>query len=185
MVIGQQEVMRYLQQERGLSEETIQTFGLRYEPQMAIVPVHDPYGEEVGHQVRSITSSFKTNSVGFHAHSVLFNLHRAKSAVVEEGSVLVVEGPFDVMHSWQVGRKNVVGLLGNRIGRVQALLLARYTLSAILCLDDDEGGEVGSAISSRLLRELGFSVSDLKPSQGKDLAEAEGVTCPILSSSRL
>src|ERR1039457_4911735 len=81
---------------RGLTEETIQEFGIGYFSgkgsmvSRVVIPIHNERGELVAYAGRAIdgTEPRYKFPAGFHKGQVIYNLHRAK----ENPAVLVVEG---------------------------------------------------------------------------------------------
>jgi DNA primase len=141
--------------ERGLTEETIATFGVGYftgKGMMAgriAVPIHNEHGELVAYIGRwpgdegwsEGEGKYKLPG-GFHKSLVVFNLHRAREHAKAKGLILV-EGLFDCMKVHQAGYHNVVSLLGSSISDTQEQLI----LDAVgpngkiaLMFDGDESG---------------------------------------------
>lgn len=78
----------------------------------------------------------------FHASSVLFNLHRAKEHMGETKTIVLTEGPLDVMRLWEAGVKNAVAILGTGFSKQHKLLLHKVGCQRIVCvLDSDEAGQ--------------------------------------------
>ena len=76
----------------------------------------------------------------FHKGASLYNLHHAKNAIRKEGSVIVVEGYFDVIRPVLAGVENVVAPLGTAMTPEQATLLKRYAPTVVLLYDSDSAG---------------------------------------------
>jgi DNA primase len=149
----------YLLKDRGLSEETIEVFGLGYHAGKGImagrvvIPIHNEVGELVAYAGRwpgdegwpEGEDKYKLPP-GFRKSLVLFNLHRAREHAGD--GLIVVEGFFDVFLFWQRGRKNVVALMGSSMSEAQERLIVE-TVGArgrvLLALDGDEAGRKGSA----------------------------------------
>jgi DNA primase len=116
-------------------------------------PVYDAQGRIIGFGGRTLGNDPSTSSgqapakylnssesVLYHKSSVLFGMHLAKEAMREAGSVIVVEGYFDVLACQRVGMKNVVASCGTALTEEHARLLKRYVDRVILCLDQDRAG---------------------------------------------
>ncbi|MBI5116628.1 DNA primase [Candidatus Poribacteria bacterium] len=71
----------------------------------------------------------------------LYNLHRAKNSISNNGSVIVVEGYTDLIRLVLGGIDNCVASLGTALTQAQARLIKRYTDEVILVLDSDSAGE--------------------------------------------
>ncbi len=87
-------------------------------------------------------SADRTEEEKFHASSVLFNLHRAKEHMGESKTIILTEGPLDVMRLWEAGVKNAVAILGTGFSKQHKLLLHKVGCQRIVCvLDSDEAGQ--------------------------------------------
>ena len=143
--------------ERGLTEETIATFGLGYHAGRGImhgrivIPIHNAAGELIAYAGRwpgnagwpEGEDKYKLPP-GFHKSLVLFNLHRAREHAVD--GLIVVEGYFDTMDFWQRGRKNVVALMGSSMSAEQERLIVETVGPrgrVLLAFDPDEAGRKG------------------------------------------
>lgn len=71
---------------------------------------------------------------------ILYGLSKSKSEIPKAGSVILVEGYFDLISLYQAGVKNVVAISGTALTEKHAEILSRYTKSAYLVFDGDEAG---------------------------------------------
>lgn len=71
---------------------------------------------------------------------ILYGLSKAKNEIPKAGSVVLVEGYFDMISLYQAGVKNVVAVSGTALTEKHAEILSRYTKSAYLVFDGDEAG---------------------------------------------
>ncbi|KAB0679761.1 DNA primase [Aureimonas leprariae] len=76
----------------------------------------------------------------FNKGSNLFNLARARRAVKEAGTLILVEGYVDVIALYQAGFANAVAPLGTALTDRQLELAWRTTAEPILCFDGDAAG---------------------------------------------
>lgn len=91
-------------------------------------------------------SSEKAEEERFHASSVLFNLHRAKQYMGYNKTIVLTEGPLDVMRLWEAGVKNAVAILGTGFSKQHKLLLHKVGCQRVVCvLDSDEAGQKASS----------------------------------------
>jgi DNA primase len=118
--------------ERGLTPETIATFGIGYHAGKGtmhgriVIPIHNESGELVAYAGRwpgdppegEPKYKFPSN---FHKSLVLFNLHRSREYAGE--GLIVVEGFFSVFELWAKGRKNVVCVMGSHVSPEQEQLI--------------------------------------------------------------
>lgn len=87
-------------------------------------------------------SSERTDEERFHASSVLFNLHRAKQHMGESKTIVITEGPLDVMRLWEAGIKNAVAILGTGFSKQHKMLLHKIGCQRVVCLlDSDNAGQ--------------------------------------------
>ncbi len=183
------EARAYLQ-ERGISAESIATFGIGYAPNYPdfllrrlsaardlspevlleaglatrgddgnmrdrfrgriTFPVHDLQGRCVAFGARVLPTDSRAGEQAKYLNSaetpiyrkneLLYNLHRARSAVSRSGEVFVVEGYTDVIGLWQAGLENTVATCGTALGEAHFRLFSRFAERAVLSFDSDEAG---------------------------------------------
>lgn len=142
-------------QERGLSPETIEEFGLGFcsrgmlKDRIAI-PIHNAHGQLIAYAGRHPSPDEDEPKYkfpkGFKKSLELYNFHRAKAEAeeFESGSLVLVEGFFDCHVMWQAGVTNCVALMGSVLTENQLTLLREHfpedTVMELL-LDDDEAGQ--------------------------------------------
>jgi 5S rRNA maturation endonuclease (ribonuclease M5) len=114
--------------------------------------------------------------------SILFNLHRAKKEIEKTGTVILCEGPMDVLRLEEAGYHNGVALLGLDLSDQQQILLeVAGTMKVVILTDMDEPGRKAAiAIGKRLAKSFRVSYPNLPK---KDLGEmsVEEVRCLNLS----
>lgn len=76
----------------------------------------------------------------FHKGATLYNLHNARKAAHEAGTVVVVEGYVDVIAMTAAGFAHTVAPLGTALTADQCGLLWRMAEEPILCFDGDSAG---------------------------------------------
>jgi DNA primase len=76
----------------------------------------------------------------FHKGATLYNLHNARKAAHETGSVIAVEGYVDVIALDAAGVHNAVAPLGTALTPDQCGLLWRMAEEPVLCFDGDKAG---------------------------------------------
>ncbi len=153
------EALKYLIEERRLSEETIKEFEFGYCPEWVedyrlagkiILPIFDSYGELVAVSTRvPYTKKFWHES--FYKGIYLYGLHIAKQSIIENKSTIVVEGEFDVASLHSFGIKNIVGCLGSTLGMIQIAMLARYCEDIYILFDGDPEGK---ASINRIIKDI-------------------------------
>lgn len=110
--------------------------------------------------------------------NTLFGLAQAKQAIRSEGTVVVVEGNFDVVSLHARGLKNVVAPLGTAFTVEQARLLKRFAQDCVLLFDADAAGQKATRASRAPLREAGMRAKVAVLPSGKDpdeLAKTHGI----------
>ena len=89
---------------------------------------------------------------------VLFNLDKAKAAIKETDSVVMVEGQMDCISAFLAGVGNVIATSGTKFTEAQVRLLGRFTKRVVLNFDgDDPGIEAAETVLAPLVEE-GFEV---------------------------
>jgi DNA primase len=151
--------------ERGLTKETVSTFGLGYfggkgtMQGRIVIPIHNEQGELVAYAGRwpgdegwpEGEEKYKLPK-GFYKSHVLYNLHRAKMHAVD--GLIICEGFFSLYALWQRGRKNVVAVMGSSVSIEQERLIVETVGSrgrVLLAFDDDDAGRRGMQDSAARL----------------------------------
>ncbi len=142
--------------ERGLTAETIATFGLGFCNKgllrgYAAIPIHDTNGDLVAYAGRlpgtppDGKGKYKLPE-GFKKSIELFNYHRAVESD-HEAPLVVVEGFFDAMRLHQAGYGRVVAIMGSSLSQKQEEMLLDHCEASdeklILLFDGDEAGRKG------------------------------------------
>ena len=111
-----------------------------------VIPIHDDGGRLVAYAGRSLgaTEPRYRFPPKFRKSLALFSLHRA---VLEDKTVVVVEGFFDCLTVHQAGLPCVVALMGCSLSQHQERLLQDHFEEVVLLLDADSAGrKAGPAI---------------------------------------
>ncbi len=111
-----------------------------------VFPIRDVQGHVVGFGARALgdTPPKYLNSpqtVLFDKSSVLYGIDQAKTAIREQGFVVIVEGYMDVLMAHQHGRKNVVASMGTALTEKQVRVIKKLTKKLVLALDADAAGD--------------------------------------------
>ena len=83
-------------------------------------------------------------SVIFKKGETLYNFHNARDAAKREKKIIVVEGFMDAIRISTIGYKNVVALQGTAMTSEQIDMLKKLRVPVILCLDNDNAGEIAT-----------------------------------------
>ena len=153
-------LLRRLTQARDLGPEILLEAGLATRGDDATVrdrfrgrlifPIHDLQGHGIGFGARILPSDPRAGDQAkylntaetpvYKKHDVLYNLHRARSAIAKTGEVFVVEGYTDVIGFTQAGIENAVATCGTALGEGHFRQLSRFAQRAIMAFDSDEAG---------------------------------------------
>lgn len=100
----------------------------------------------------------------------LYGIYQAKSDIVKENKVYLVEGYFDVIGMWQTGIRNVVASSGTALTDGQIALIHRFTDNVTLIYDGDAAGIKASlrGIDMLLSHNLNVKAVPLPPGDDPD-----------------
>jgi len=113
-------------------------------------------------------SADRTDEERFHASSVLYNLHRASQHMGNSKTIIVTEGPGDVMRMWDAGFKNVVAVLGTGFSKHHRTLLHKAGCGRVVCaFDGDEPGQKASKTVKKMCGNY-FEFQNVVLPMGKD-----------------
>jgi len=126
-------------------------------------PIHDTQGEVIGFGGRSLDGSQpkylnSPETPLFSKSHLLFNLHRARTAIRKRKQAVLFEGYVDVITAWQAGVQQGIATLGTALTEHQARLLRRNAEQVILCYDGDAAGQEAAEKAVSLLQQAGCSV---------------------------
>jgi DNA primase len=99
---------------------------------------------------------------------VLYNLFRAREAVRDKGTAVIVEGYMDAIAVFQAGIKNVVASCGTSLTEHQVRMLSRFAGEVVVSYDPDSAGVAATDRSITMLLEQGLSVRVLRLPAGMD-----------------
>jgi DNA primase len=109
-------------------------------------PIHDRAGAVIAFGGRALDKDAQAKYKNspetplFHKGATLYNLHNARKAAHEAGTVIAVEGYIDVIAMTAAGLAHVVAPLGTALTPEQCALLWRMAEEPILCFDGDKAG---------------------------------------------
>lgn len=126
-------------------------------------PLWDLNGRVVGYSGRVFQGEKESKYINtmeteiFHKGDLIYNYHRAKDAVRETDTVIIMEGFMDVIRAYTIGIKNVVAMMGTAVTKKQAMLIKRMANNVILCFDGDAAGAKATLSCSNELLSLGVT----------------------------
>ncbi|MEI0476584.1 DNA primase [Brachyspira pulli] len=110
-------------------------------------------------------------SLIFKKKSSLYGINIAKSYIMKQDEVILVEGYMDTIACHKMGIKNVVGTLGTAITEEHAREIKKYTSNVVLALDSDEAGQKASKMAILILLKFDLKLTILSIQETKDLDE--------------
>ena len=138
-------VIGYLKEKRGFTEETVKTFELGGKNGSVTIPLLDPNGRTVGMAVRQFDRKPKyinsRNNDLYDKSAFLFGLDKARRMVKDR--LYIVEGYMDAISGYQMGLPTVA-YCGNEIHRDQVRALSQFLqrdTTVIICPDNDDAGK--------------------------------------------
>lgn len=140
-----------------------------------IFPLWDKAGNVVGFSARIYRGEKDTakyvnskETIIFKKGETLYNYHKAKEYIKKEKKVIIVEGFMDAIRLSLNGVKNVIALQGTALTKEQILLIKSLRVKVILCLDNDNAGEMATINNGKMLEENGLEVLVIRISGEKD-----------------
>ena len=138
-------------------------------------PLWDKDGHIVGFSGRIYRGEKDTSkymntkeTVIFKKGETLYNYHNAKDVAKREKEIILVEGFMDAIRISASGIKNVVALCGTAMTRDQVNLLKKLRCKVILCLDNDNAGELATYNNGEELFKNDIDVAVIRLSGQKD-----------------
>ncbi len=130
-------------------------------------PITDHVGNVVGFSGRTLDQVEpkyynSPESVIFKKGEVLYHLYEALPDIRIQKSIILHEGFFDCIASYEAGIKNTVATMGTALTLKQAELLKRFTNHVILAFDGDKAGIEATYNAIDVLRQVRIRVDVLK-----------------------
>ena len=142
-----------------------------------IFPLRDEKGKLVGFSGRIFPTYLEgakyintPETLVFKKSQFLYGLYYSKDYILLEKKVILVEGQFDFLLSWQNNLKNIVAVSGSSLTEDHLRKLKKYTNTIVLAFDNDEAGFKASLRANLLAQQFEFNVLKLIY-EGKDLAD--------------
>ncbi len=137
-------------------------------------PITDLRGHVVGFSGRTLsktdkikyinspeTAIFKKSELVYHLYESLGDIRKAKHVILHEGF-------FDVIASYQAGVKNTVATMGTALTTQHARLLKQVTPSVVIAYDGDEAGQKATRQAILILSAVSLKVGILVLPDGMD-----------------
>jgi len=144
-------------------------------------PITNSTGAVIGFSGRILPSIAEGKDVAKYVNSpetdlykkskVLFGYDKAKRAITEQNSCIIVEGQMDLCMAHQAGTKNVVAVSGTALTFEHLRLIQRFTNTLIFCLDSDKAGIAALKRSAELAFAMQMEVRVIPLTHSKDPAD--------------
>lgn len=178
---------------RGFTEQTIRNFnigitapneskfGLANISNRISIPIPNSSGNRIlGFSFRTLDEDDPAkyiNSVTdniFHKGSIFYGWANAIKTIRQTKHVYVVEGYFDMISMHQIGLKNTIAMMTNRMTEEQIAILSKFVKNVTLVLDQDEAGMKGfnDTLITMLMYGLNVKVVTSLGFKGKDINDA-------------
>jgi len=141
-------------------------------------PINDINGRTVAFTARINPEANNNHNLGKYINSpqtevydksrVLFALDRARMAIKEKDTVVLVEGQMDAISAHEAGFNNVCAVSGTALTVSQLNLIKRYTKNIILAFDQDSAGENATDRGISEALRMGFNLKIASLEEGKD-----------------
>ena len=141
-----------------------------------IFPLFNILGEVVGFGGRRLKADDQVpkyinspETVIYNKSRHLFGLYQAKKAIRQSKQVIVTEGEFDVLSSYQAGVQNIVAVKGSVLTPQHLKILKRYSREIIFCFDNDQAGIKACQRSFLMAENQGLKNKVIILEKGKDI----------------
>jgi len=177
-------LVTYLLKKKGYKREDVLEAGLAYERNgrlydffhdRIIFVLTDHRDNVVGFSGRIMSQRTDTSkyintreTLIYHKGMTFFGFNIAKEAIKKDGEVILMEGEFDVISSFQQGVSNVVAVKGTALTDDQVNLLSRFTQKVAICFDMDRAGQDALRRSIPLLEKKNLQTTVIVLPNGKD-----------------
>ena len=165
---------------KGYTKSQLEEYGIISESSNEIfnnrimIPIHNHTGAIIAWTGRIYNNS-QTNkylnskeTTIFKKGDILFNYHRANTTIKKKDFVIIVEGNMDVIRLVNNGITNCVALMGTSLSKEQTSLIKRLTNNIVLCLDNDNPGNLATKTIAQELTNNGFNVKIVLLNDTKD-----------------
>lgn len=147
-----------------LAKESAEGYYDRFRGRL-MFPICDEQGRVVGFSGRILTDekdqpkyiNSPETSI-FHKGRVLYGLHHAKRAILDERFVIIAEGQIDTISCHEAGLTNTVAPQGTALTEQHARILKRYADEVVLMFDSDEAGQQATQRSAESLLAAGLVI---------------------------
>ncbi|MFI5265651.1 MAG: DNA primase, partial [Candidatus Levyibacteriota bacterium] len=176
-------LVSFLQKKKKYTDQDLIDAGLAFRQGSRLVdffrhrimfPITDPRGNIIAFSGRSLDVDQMPKYVNtketllYKKGETVFGLNLARDAIKKEGSVIIMEGEFDVISAHREGIGNAIAIKGTALTPEQIDLLKRYAQKLIFCFDTDPAGTAAQRRSIQLIENAGIVASVIVLPAGKD-----------------
>lgn len=142
-----------------------------------IIPIYDNLGRIVGFGGRALKKDDQPKYLNspdspiYKKSEILYGYNFAKDTIKKEENIVITEGYFDVIMSYQAGIKNVVATSGTALTLEQIKLIKRLTKDLIFCFDTDQAGIDAAKRGFELAQKEGMNIHMIIELEAKDPAD--------------
>lgn len=121
-------------------------------------------------KVDQVTAKYinSPETITYHKSDLLFGYSQLHRFIREKEEIVLVEGEFDVLSSFQAHVKNVSAIKGSALTKEQLKLIARSVKRVIFALDNDKAGVEATKRAIGLSQEYGVLLRVIQLAGGKD-----------------
>lgn len=129
-----------------------------------IFPISDFEGKIVGFAGRNLDNKepikylLNQNTALFNKSNLLYQYYENKLDIKKQDQVIIYEGFFDVMISFQCNITNTVATMGTNLTSFQIKMLSKLTKEFVFAYDNDQAGQESFLKLGNLLHKKGFRV---------------------------
>jgi len=135
-----------------------------------IIPIKNINSQTIAFGARAILEGQQPKylnspeSIIYNKSSVLFGMNRAKDAIMQNDSVIFMEGYFDVISAHLGGVENAVATCGTALTPQHIKLISRYSRSRkiYLAFDTDSAGKKAIEHGAEVIKNIFSSLGDIK-----------------------
>ena len=137
-------------------------------------PIHSDAGKLIGYGGRSRLAEKQPKYLNspetpiYRKNTVLYNIHRARTAMRQRNLAVLVEGYMDVIGVWKAGVRNAVATCGTALTAKQIGVIRRHCDTVVVNFDSDSAGQAAAERSVELLLRDGMNVRVLELPGGLD-----------------
>lgn len=146
---------------RGISDEIISRFELGWDAASLriVIPVRDSRGQTrllIRRTIKPRVEPRYLYTEGVERKKLLYGIDTIDPGMVKSQGIILVEGSLDLLVLWSLGIRNVVAILGSKVGEIQARMIASLRPKRIYTMFDADAAGVGATISAAYqIREIG------------------------------